>query len=370
MLCVVLGAVHSSANGNLSYCTRILKILSVKHRALGSIEELKIGTYNVLDFGPQKSAEHIQSIANIIKESNPDIMVLEEVQGYQMLSDFVHTHLNDDYDVLMTSIDSPNSIQNGFLVKKDLPFMLELDSHFNEMWQDPTRTDGVAQKLFPRDLPVLKVSSPAQDPAQGKPLLLVAGVHLKSKRDRVGDLESRILRKAQADRVSQIVQNYEERYHADIPTMVMGDFNGSVNLEPEYTALKTLTKMQDALSLEAVTPVDADRVTHTFFAHGGVVEQNQLDYVLLSPDLKDALIEGEVYRYKDSLGQVKDLPQTKADRDHNPSDHFPYFVRLKFSKIVAGVIDRKPDRVSARHPRGLRAVPRDLFKVKYLSPHL
>lgn len=359
-----------------SYCTQVLQLIQgPQHRKLDSIKEITVGTFNVLDFGNQKDAKHIAQIAAIIKEKNPDILALQEVQGFDVLARFAKNELGDKYYALMTPIKDARGIQTGFLVKKDLPVTLELESHVSEMWVDPLDTSGAQSALFPRDLPTLFVRSVGNPDPNEKPLMIVIGTHLKSKRDRPGDPMSSMLRKAQADRAAEIVTRYHTKYGNNVPLLMVGDFNGRVFDEPEYGALAKVAQLQDAMAAEANPPPLADRTTHTFFPHNGSgPQQNQIDYALLAPGLKSDIVEGEVYRYKDPVtGLERPLPQNSAERDENPSDHFPYFVRMNFTNFLAKFRGRAPNSVMPVLPQPSKKKKSELLlhrvrPVKSLAP--
>jgi len=316
-----------------SYCAKVFRILGQSHRPAKEIPSLKVGTFNLLDFGPKKNGDHVKAIANAIRENNPDILALQEVQNFEFLQDFVNHELGGKYDILMTTLPEKQSIQNAFLVKRDLPFIFDIESHAHEMWRDPTKEGNLATALFPRDVPVLKVMRPEDHDAQ--PFLLMMGTHLKSKMNRNGDHESRILRKAQAERAAEIIGRYQQKFGGRAAMMMLGDFNGNVLAEPEYVALRNTLRLSDALAVEPVPSTQLQRVTHVFQDRNGQMVRSQIDYVLLDAKLRAALIEGDVYRYKDKNGITREVPQNLEARAENPSDHFPYFVQLHFQQIYS-----------------------------------
>jgi hypothetical protein len=240
-------------------------------------------------------------------------------------------------------------------VKKDLPLKIEAHSYKDQAWVDPRSEHPQPHRLFSRDLPVLLVR-PKNAMPNAPPMFILAGTHFKSKRPptephaRELDPESAVLRGAQAERAAEILDEYRRLYGDNIPIMLAGDFNGAVNLEPEFDSLKKGSHFEDAFDLLKNRPTPEQRITHIFYAKKGKrgARPSQLDAVLVSPALRDAIKNAQVYRYRDPVtGQLikyrnkdtglptDDLPGTKRQRDQNPSDHWPVLVVFDFAKFLA-----------------------------------
>ncbi|MCR4296118.1 MAG: hypothetical protein NUW21_11340, partial [Elusimicrobia bacterium] len=214
-------------------------------RPLASIKELKVGAYNVLNLfenvgkhvpDPEnpgklkkisearpKQESSLRAQGRIILENDLDVVTLAEVENIAALRDFNERYLEGRYDVRLIEGNDERGIDVAFLVKKDLPFLVEQRSHKDETWLDPVLGGG-PRPLFSRDLTALVVRAPGR----AAPLFVMFGTHYKSKRDRDGDPQSNILRAAQVERSAGIIARYRAEFGADVPVMLAGDFNGEV----------------------------------------------------------------------------------------------------------------------------------------------
>jgi len=338
----IVGTLQST--GSHANCvTPLRELLAASHkiasgtqkRSLKQIPELRFGTYNAYNLmgsadGKVAKAESKRvGVASVILDNNLDVVVLQEVENEAALKQFASQYLNDLYEPLMSRGNDQRGIQIAYLVKKDLPFQIELLSHAKSTATYPVT--GNVQPIFSRDLPALKIWSESQDSKTEDPLVSFFGTHFKSKRDRGGDPESRILRGAQVQAASEIIET-EMQMHPKSFVMIAGDFNGDVRLEKEFDPLKRVLK--DAFDMQSRQMSDEERVTHTFHPRGGATHYSQIDAFLVK-DSDPALIkEARVYRYKDAAGQEKPIPDTYNAREENPSDHFPVLFNLDFQKLL------------------------------------
>lgn len=325
-------------------------------RRLSDIRSLRVGTYNVLNLfssvgqhvpdpetpgklkkvsdAKPKEDWSLRAQGQVILENRLDVVTLEEVEDIAALRDFNERFLEGKYDVYLIEGNDERGIDIGFLVKKDLPFVVEQRSHKDETWVDPVFGGGPT-KLFSRDFTALVVRA---EPG-GKPLFLQFGTHFKSKRDRDGkDPESRVMRGAQVARAAEIVGRYRAEFGQDVPILLSGDFNGEVPNEPEFKPLFEAAGLTDAFDATPNPPSDRDRVTHTFHPRGGASHYGQMDAVLVSKGLRGAVTNAMVYRYKNDDGSARDVPHTYEEREKNPSDHFPVVVTLDFAPIRDGFV--------------------------------
>ncbi|MBI3556062.1 MAG: hypothetical protein HY074_07350 [Deltaproteobacteria bacterium] len=328
-------------------------------RSLESMDDLKVGTFNVenlfMHLGHHEPAEggsmrrmtpqknkpinKIQGVARAIMDMNLDIVVLEEVENIEALQELNAEFLEDRYTPVLVRGNDPRGIEVAFLVKKDLPFDIENFSFKNETWVDPRNGSSRQTRLFSRDLPALIVRANGQ-PKNSPPLFVFIGTHYKSKRasnyagSENRDPESGIVRGAQVERTVDIIERLKAEYGKDLPILIAGDFNGSVRFEPEFTPLRKRGNMTDAFDALKTKVSDVDRTTHVYYPdRNSEADQNQIDAVFVSPELKDQVIDAKVYRYKDPNGRPYPLPKTKKLRDRNPSDHWPVMVTLKFKPL-------------------------------------
>jgi endonuclease/exonuclease/phosphatase family metal-dependent hydrolase len=327
----------------------------VATRPLGQIPVLRLMTYNVENLflhvgkflrvegnrfvnkkGPtDKPEDELRGVAKAITDSNPDVIVMQEIEGLEALEIFTQRFLDDRYRPVLLHGNDERGIEIGFLVKKDLPLNIVAESHRDITWKDPTDNDAEAP-VFSRDLPVLLIypGDQAVGP-QTKPMFILAGNHSKSKRDRPGDPESNILRAAQFRATRGIIDTYLQRFGADLPIFLAGDFNTDVRVARDVQPIAD--RLEDVFDLTHAA--DADRVTHTFFPNGRPAVRSQLDAVMVSPSLATSIIKASVYRYKDENGVARPIPSSIGERNMNPSDHFPVVVdistRLIFSQAKA-----------------------------------
>lgn len=331
--------------------------------------KLKLMTYNVQDFFLQtafpvgrdqlhslsdvhwaqlgepdqelKPLSKVRAIARIIQQEDPDCLCLCEVGGLESLERFNTWFLDAAYVPYLVPGNSNRGIETGFLLKKSLPFSAEILSHRD--WpvpfqylheEDPLAYSVTAlmaenfelgtpeTRKLSRDLPVLHLYD-----AQGRCLLSVMGVHLKSGHDpqrfdpggqkrRAGELKALVAlyRKLQAE------QGPEH------PIVAMGDFNGNASREEtaaEFLPLYEATDLEDALYLAGVPRYE--RHTQMTF-YGNKASARQLDYIFLSRSLHCRLDLRETYVYRYRLPEDGNLmmePFSFQDRDLLPSNHYP-----------------------------------------------
>ncbi len=213
----------------------------------------------------------------------------------------------------------------GVLVKKDLPFELELHS-FKEMPLQDSDALGV-RNFFSRDAQVLVVKSP-----EGDPLAAMIQLHLKSKISARGDPLSSKRRTAEVEALDKVMNQIKEKY-PNIPFMMMGDFNGEI-VEKEFKALDEMN-FSDVFELSA-KPELKDPVTHVFIdKENDRVLRGHLDYIIVDENIKNsnALIDTDIVRYKDPQGNLMPYPETLDEQYLNPSDHYPVWATFDFSKL-------------------------------------
>lgn len=322
-------------------------------RRLEDIKRLKVGTYNIFNLfemvgkwvpDPNHAGRRIQvtqkelkpdwqlrESAKAIREMDPDVITLQEVENVKALEQFNQKYLGGAYRTLLLKGNDERGIDVGFLVKKDIPFDIEHRTHKGETWNDPSQ-GGRQVPLFSRDLPSLVVRAPGR----AQPLFVIFGTHFKSKRDRSRDPQSRTLRRAQVERTAEIVARYRREFGPKVPIMLAGDFNGELNREPEFEALRRAAGLVDSLDLVRPPLPYQDRITHTYHPTGGPADKKQIDAVMVSESMKGVVVSASVYRYKDEHGNVKPIPDTYEERSKNPSDHFPVLVILDFPPLLAG----------------------------------
>ena len=315
-----------------SLLTGISRDTVTPKRSLEEIPELKMGTYNTLylmkglDSTP-RVIKHRQDVAQAILENDLDVITLQEVSDFDKLQKFSDTYLQGRYIPFLSAGNDERGIQIAFLVKKDLPFQMKLESHADTRGIHPVT--GQEIEIFSRDTPTLSIWSDTQDVASDDPLVIFNGTHLKSKRDSNGDPESRLMRAAQVKATVGILDAKRAK-HPSSMVMIAGDFNGDVAKEAEFAALRE--SMVDVFETQNLS--EADRITHSFHPNGGKTSYSQLDAFFVSPDKASYVSKAFVHRYKDASGNVKRLPRSFGERMNNPSDHFPVILKMNFRKML------------------------------------
>ena len=336
-----LMSVAASA-ANVQVCSQAIQGLfhsSPQVRILESIQDFRVGTLNTLflelEGNAQKPVAKIQGLADAILESKLDVVVLEEVKDEASLKEFNSDFLKGQFEPIFQPGNDPSS-HVVFLVKKDLPFDVTYLSHKAIQKVDPT--NGNITTILSRDLPALVVRAKNPRPGTRDPLFVFIGTHFKSKRPRPGDFESRALRKAQVDTAVDVIADIKKKFGPNVPVMLGGDFNGSLHKEAEFASLWSSGAVEDPFKIveskTGKTFTAEERTTHTFFPQTGGRDANQIDAVLVSPSMKDSVKDVKVYRYKDASGKELPLPATYAEREKNPSDHYPLILTLDFQKLI------------------------------------
>jgi hypothetical protein len=299
-------------------------------RAPEKIETLTIGQYNVLDLHATKPEKDMKGVAETILRADPDVLILEEVGGAQVLSDFNARYLGSKYEPLLIE-GNGNGIHVGFLLKKDLPFNVEAQSFKNV-------ADSVANEpLFSRDLPVLVFRERGGD-ARGPPRFAVAGTHYKSQRTRDATIDTAAIRTRQAEASAEILQHYRQELGPKVPLILGGDFNDDIRHAASFDSLKTRMGFRDSFDLAppASSVPTADRVTQTFHPRdGSPTVWSQLDAILISGVTPESGIvrESRIVPYLDSQGGIRPIPKTHAERHQNPSDHFMVRTVMDYAKL-------------------------------------
>jgi len=299
-------------------------------RAPEKIETLTIGQYNVLDLQATKPEKDLKGVAETILRADPDVLILEEVGGAQILSDFNARYLGSRYEPLLIE-GNGRGIHVGFLLKKDLPFDVEAQSFKNvaeATWTEP---------LFSRDLPVLVFRERGGD-ARGPPRFAVAGTHYKSQRSHDATIDTAVIRTRQAEASAEILQHYRQELGPKVPLILGGDFNDDVRHAASFDSLKTRMGFRDSFDLAPATHSVAatDRVTQTFHPRdGSPTKHSQLDAILISGVTPESGIirEAQVVPYLDAQGKIKPIPKTHAERHQNPSDHFMIRTVIDYSRL-------------------------------------
>jgi len=312
-----------------------IRFSSVAHfapplRPLESLDRLKVASYNLENFFRESDVEHqnqllsarpgfrssiakprdkVLGIARNILRADPDLLVVQEagsLDALQMLSESLG---NRYHPILIPGNDNQGSRHIGFLVKKDLPVDLTLESH---------RTI----RAFARDLPAL-VIRPAGSDSGSKPLLIFMGTHYKA-----GGKVTRSRRLEESQKTVEVMTTYKTQYGENVNEIVAGDFNGAAKVGSEYEPLRKEGQLSDAFDVARTSTPPHERNTHVIYrreraGHFGW----QPDSILVGPTLRDKVIKTRVLA-------PSPIPETQQEMDLlSPSDHFLLETEIDFSPV-------------------------------------
>jgi hypothetical protein len=270
-------------------------------------------------------------LAEIIREEDPDIMMLCEVGGEESLKNFSKYFLNSNYQAALIEGNSKRTIDVGYLIHNRCQFQYDLISNkerlINFIYPHEDIKTTPSHK-FSRD--VLELHLFTKD--RSKPFMIFLTTHLKSPLDPESiDPGGAHRRAADLKSLVDIYQNYASATCASIPIIVSGDFNGNAskaNTDPEFKYLYEKTDLIDVLELENIP--QEQRATFYHVRSGGRSDGKQIDFAFLSPAAQKFLKTGSarVCRYKNDLNQRNIAPSTLDEKLHLPSDHYPIVFTL------------------------------------------
>jgi endonuclease/exonuclease/phosphatase family metal-dependent hydrolase len=271
----------------------------------------------------QKPLKRVWGVAESIRDIDPDVAMLVEVGGLESLENLNRYFLDDTYDVHFVAGNARRGIDLGFLVRKGLGFKTETRSNRDFPIEVATWT-GKQIDHFSRDVAELRLFDDS-----GVLRLVLLLTHLKSQISTETDIRGKDTRTAEAFALGELYQ----RRRADnpgVPVVVGGDLNaelGSLELEPLCH-----TDLVDFHDLRG-TPRE-ERITLVHFDYSGSPAPLVFDYLLLSPDLANRLVleDSFVYRYKNFYGVPDPLPETRPQRWHMPSDHYPLVLTIQLEE--------------------------------------
>lgn len=313
-------------------------------RNFDEIDELRVGTFNVLNLEEMKGKfevnpangkremvlppkakdpKQLEGVADTIRRADSDVLFLQEVESMKSLRTLTDK-LGDRYRPILIEGNDERGIDVAILVKKDLPLDVEVQSYRNRKQGD--------KLVFSRDLPALSLRRPGEP----NPVATFLGTHYKSQRDSgFGanvDPGSIGKRTAQAKETTKI---YGEIRQADRdgPVFLLGDFNSSVPTGPEFQPLWN-AGFRDAFDQAGVAA--KDRVSHSYFPRDAAPHFQQMDAVVIAEGrAKNLVKKAEIVPYVDEAGRPLPLPTSYADRETQPSDHRMVSVVIDFKKIRA-----------------------------------
>lgn len=280
-----------------------------------------------------KPLRKLLELQKIIREKDPDIIMLCEVGGPESLANFNEFFLNNEYSTAIVEGNSDRNIDIGFLIRKTLPFYFDLQSNKNR----PINFNYAHASLHEKNPPSLKFSRDVVELKLFKnnrdnPFLIILLGHLKSHLDpEKVDPRGFTRRKAELRTLIEIHQELRKTY-PNTPQIVAGDFNGNASrngTDEEFKPIYEQSELEDVLEVAQIKPENRWTFCQVKIG-GGRTDGKQLDYVFVTPELKEKINKDSVsvYRFKDEFGFAKDWPLTLEAKLELPSDHYPIFFEL------------------------------------------
>lgn len=303
-------------------------------RLLAERGRLKLLSYNVLNLtespgkyvtvdGKQvfqygtllKPPEQIAGVIRNIKSEMPDMIVGIEIESLDAMEKFDRAGLGDLYYRILVPGNDERGINIGIFVRRDLAIDIEVQSH-REMVHVYL---GKEVKVFSRDFPVVSFRNPGA-PEDSEPVLILAGVHLKSQRSETEDLLAIGKRTAQVEVMTDVIDVYEKKYGGRVPIFMAGDFNADVTKGAEFKKLKS-SGYVDAFDVIKIPEGTNQRVTQSYFPAEGAPSYSQLDAVFASKSAAKKIVEAHVVEDLGPDGKALPLPASFAERETRASDH-------------------------------------------------
>lgn len=308
----------------------------------------RVVTYNLEWFSEDANPERIKNLKSVIKNVNPDILAVQEVQSRASLQQL----FSAEWDIAIK--DDPQEDQEvGLVVKK--PYKIE---DYDTIFKSPTLDEA-----FPGGRDVLRAIVVAPDGTK----LVCYVVHMKSRRG------GRNTTDRQREMAAGMLASYIKG-QKDENSIVLGDFNDT----PDDTSVNILETgnikakggrypVADPLLVNLTEKLyDEDGITHGLseifdgtvrsaivagskeenekwrgkdydFRNDTKIHQTLLDQILVSPSLAKKTAPAQVYVGLDAL-QGEDGRTTKRDdgttnyieKGTRASDHLPLYVFLKW----------------------------------------
>lgn len=257
------------------------------------------------EYGPvSKSSRKLT--AKVITENAPDILAMQEVENLDALLQFNRTYLDNDYKYAMV-IDGndPRQIDVGVLSK--YPIKSFSTHRFDK------KSDG--KPIFSRDCLIAEIEI-----SKTKTLTLLIN-HFKSKIGGGGEK-----RKLQAQRVVDIIEDRFGKNMSDNNFVVLGDLNDGNNSIDLEVLIKNEKLENVLLRIDA-----AEQWTHYYKKEK---KAEQLDYILISPSLKDKNKTNKPTIERRGLGNDIDIYSgTRFNEEisgkDGASDHCAIFITLE-----------------------------------------
>lgn len=277
--------------------------------------------------GETLSGAQVQAIAKVIRRVDADVIGLCEIENRHVLERFNLQFLGGKYPyaVLLEGNDE-RGIDVGLLSKHPVGAL-----RTNVFTSDPAerkRRDGGSARLFNRDCLEVGVALP-----DGRGDMTLGVTHFKSKGG--GEIETDGKRLRQAREVARIVAQRHARDGRPHRVAILGDLNERPDregangemLEGHKTSIDPLLVGAGLSNLIGET-LGADKAFTHVEQRRGEIARSQIDYILLSPDLRAAATNCGIDRSGQAFWGPKAPPRALA-----ASDHACLFVDLDLDRL-------------------------------------
>ncbi len=224
----------------------------------------------------------IQNKANVIKDVDPDILLLQEVEDRASLVEFNKEFLSNDDTLRFEQIiylETNDSYGRGMGILTKKGYQIEsIKTHVNDL-------DKSGNLLFDKDFQQYEIKTPS-----GKNLSILAAHLIEGSLD---SKESNSKRKIQSQKIAEVYKNLQESNNL---IAVIGTLNA-----PSYSdSISPLLKSVDLkdVSKHTTFDTDSDKNKNLNFSLMDAMGINikQRDYLLLSPKLYKSVKDCELYR--------------------------------------------------------------------------
>ncbi len=256
----------------------------------------------------------IENTARVIREIQPDVLCVVEVEDRPALKRFNETMIPEVGGsafphVLQQPGNDPRGINVGIMTRQDFE-IADIVTHVDDK-------DEKQHEIFSRDCTEYTIHAPS-----GEELLVLVN-HFKS---RDGKPESDAKRRRQAERVRAI---YDDRRRKDNGYHKYVAIAGDLNDNPEHGPLDGLLgNGSDLVDVMSHPKFHGDGRPGTY---GTGTKNNKIDYILLSPELAERVQSGGIER-RGVWGGKNGTLFPHFDEVHGPleaaSDHAAVFVDL------------------------------------------
>lgn len=292
---------------------------------INSQEQIKIMTYNLLNYDGSDTTTRNPYFRTIVSSINPDILVVEEIYSRSPVAGFLNNVMNTFGEVYDTAafVDGYDSDNALFFKPSKITFL-----------------SNRAIKTALRDISEFRV----KNNSTGDTLIIYAA-HLKSS----SGADNELLRAAEVDSLRKVTNQLP----AGSNFIVLGDFNIYKSTEAAYQKLLNQTNsgyFVDQLNMTGTWNNSAYASYHTqstrtrsfgYGATGGL--DDRFDMILVSQAMYDSggitLLPSTYTPYGNDGGHYNDsinhspnnaVGQTIANALHYASDHLPVFASFSF----------------------------------------